>query len=216
VFRKGRQTKRDLVTRYEAKYIIPRSRVPEIRAFIRPFCRPDPYTHGDPPEYTITTLQLDDPYYALHNAKAFEAVNRFSCGADLRRGRLGAGLRGGQGEVEERSSRPAWRSRFDAWNKELVFGVRLPTFSGASGRDRISAVPGTGRGRSGPSPRPLVRYIRESYVGRSTGTRGDVLTATGSIKVTDSWTDFGRSGFWRGMDSADGRGGLPIQAWCWR
>lgn len=65
------------VERYEAKYIIPPALVPEIRRYIRPFCRPDPNTKGDPPEYVITTLQLDSPSLSLHHAKEDENLNRF-------------------------------------------------------------------------------------------------------------------------------------------
>ena len=63
--------------RYEAKYIIPRQLVPQIREFIRPFCIPDPNTEGTPPEYIITTLQLDSPFGTLHYAKEQEVFNRF-------------------------------------------------------------------------------------------------------------------------------------------
>lgn len=63
--------------RYEAKYIIHPSLLPEIRKFIAPFCVDDPNGRGTPPEYTITTLQLDSPNLDLHYAKENEAVNRF-------------------------------------------------------------------------------------------------------------------------------------------
>ena len=67
----------DIVNRYESKYIIPRSLVAEIREYVRPFCEPDPHTRGDPPEYIITTLQLETPSYALHYAKEDEMDARF-------------------------------------------------------------------------------------------------------------------------------------------
>lgn len=63
--------------RHEAKYIIPPSYVPKIREFIAPFCQPDKYGRGDPPEYTITTLQLDTPSLSLYHAKEWDVVNRF-------------------------------------------------------------------------------------------------------------------------------------------
>jgi hypothetical protein len=63
--------------RYEAKYIIHPSLAPEIREFLRAFCVRDPNAAGDPPEYIITTLQLDSETLALHYAKEREAVNRF-------------------------------------------------------------------------------------------------------------------------------------------
>lgn len=63
--------------RHEAKYIIHPSLVPEIREFIRPFCKPDPNAQCDPPEYVVTTLQLDSETMTLHLAKEREAANRF-------------------------------------------------------------------------------------------------------------------------------------------
>ena len=77
----GKRARFDIqLDRHEAKYVIPRGLVAEIREFIRPFCEPDPHCSGDPPEYVITTLQLDSPTMALHYAKENEAVNRFNCG----------------------------------------------------------------------------------------------------------------------------------------
>jgi len=63
--------------RYEAKYIIPYRLIPEMREFLRPFCIPDPNATGSPPEYVITTMQLDSPTGALHYARELEALNRF-------------------------------------------------------------------------------------------------------------------------------------------
>lgn len=63
--------------RHEAKYIIHPSLVPEIREFIRPFCIPDPNAQADPPEYVVSTLQLDSATMTLHYAREREAANRF-------------------------------------------------------------------------------------------------------------------------------------------
>ncbi len=63
--------------RHEAKYIIHPSLVPEIREFIQPFCKPDPNAQRDPPEYVVTTLQLDSDTLTLHYAKERQAASRF-------------------------------------------------------------------------------------------------------------------------------------------
>ena len=63
--------------RHEAKYIIHPSLVPKIRKFIAPFCVDDPNAAGNPPEYVVTTLQLDSAALDLHYAKENEAINRF-------------------------------------------------------------------------------------------------------------------------------------------
>jgi len=54
------QTKRHTVPpRFEAKYMVPRSILPEVRAFIEPFCLADPNGVGEQPEYLVTTMQFD-------------------------------------------------------------------------------------------------------------------------------------------------------------
>lgn len=63
--------------RHELKYIVPANRVEEVRAFLAPFCCPDPNTKGEPPFYTVSTLQLDSPHLSLHYAKERKLVNRF-------------------------------------------------------------------------------------------------------------------------------------------
>ena len=63
--------------RFEAKYIIHPSLVPAIREHIAPFCVPDPNAEGEPPEYLVTTLQLDGPTLSLHYAKEREMESRF-------------------------------------------------------------------------------------------------------------------------------------------
>jgi hypothetical protein len=63
--------------RHEAKYLVPPALIPEIREFIRPFVYADPNAHGDPPGYTVTTVQLDTPDLSLYRAKEREALHRF-------------------------------------------------------------------------------------------------------------------------------------------
>jgi hypothetical protein len=63
--------------RYEAKYIIRPSQVPQIREFVRPFVVDDPHAQGQPPSYIVTTLQLDSFNRSLFMAKQNEVINRF-------------------------------------------------------------------------------------------------------------------------------------------
>ena len=63
--------------RHEAKYVIHPSLVQPIRDFINPFCVPDSHGMGTPPEYLITTLQLDTAAHSLHHAKDQESLHRF-------------------------------------------------------------------------------------------------------------------------------------------
>ena len=69
----GHGHQRDLVspggTRIDPCCEVTADQVDGIREFIRPFCVRDPNATGEIPEYTITTLQLDSPDYALYEAK---------------------------------------------------------------------------------------------------------------------------------------------------
>ncbi len=63
--------------RYELKYIVHRSQLAGIRRYVRQFCDPDLHGVGDPPNYLVTTLQLDTPFHDLCLAKERDALNRF-------------------------------------------------------------------------------------------------------------------------------------------
>lgn len=208
---RGRQAKRDLVTRYEAKYVIPREYVAPMREFIRPFCKPDPHTHGNPPEYTITTLQMDDPYYSLHNAKEVEAVNRFKLRVRTY-GEIGSAPMFAEVKAKLEDTIVKTRVAIPAahWNEELLFGLRLPHFlkSDRQMNDFLQFKRLTWE--LAAEPKALVRYIRESYVGTVDRYARVTFDRKLQYQITDSWTDFGRSGIWRGMDSAEAQGfGLP-------
>jgi len=211
VFEDLKQTHRDLVSRHEAKYIVPREIVPELRKFIAPFCVPDPYAHGTPPEYTITTLQLDDPFFSLHAAKGREALDRFK----LRVRTYGAiGTAPVFTEIKSKLDMTIVKTRaaipFAEWGERLVSGVRLPTcfrnrqqeFNFLQFKRLVWEL--------GARPVLLVRYIRESYVGRVDRYARVTFDRKLQYQMTDSWTDFGLGGAWRGMDSAQAQGfGLP-------
>ena len=206
-----KQLQRDLVTRYEAKYIIPTSLVQKVREFIKPFCVPDPYTHGSPPEYTITTLQLDSPDYALHYAKEREALRRFKLRVRTY-GEIGSAPV--FAEVKAKLENTIVKTRvaipFKTWGKELVFGVRLPDCF-KSERHEIDFLQFKRLvWELGAQPVALVRYIRESYVGSVDRYARVTFDRKLQYQMTESWTDFGRGGMWRGMDSTEAQGfGLP-------
>lgn len=202
-----RQAQRDLVTRYESKYIIPRSLIPQIRKFIEPFCMPDPYGHGAIPEYTITTLQLDDPYYSLHEAKVREALTRFK----LRVRTYGAiGSAPVFAEVKAKLEQTIVKSRaaipFNLWSKELLFDVKVPPCF-KSVRQEVDFLQFKRLvWELGARPVLLVRYRRESYVGVVDQYARVTFDHKLEYQMTNSWTDFGRSGEWRKMDSTEAQG----------
>ncbi len=211
MLRKGKQAQQDLVTRYEAKYIIPRSIVQEIRTFIAPFCTQDPYTHGSPPEYTITTLQLDDRELSLHKAKEQEAVTRFKLRARTY-GEIGSAPV--FAEIKAKLEDTIVKSRvpipFGLWSKELIFGMRLPACFKSEKQEVDFLQFKRLVWELGAMPMALVRYVRESYVGTVDRYARVTFDRKLEYQMTNSWTDFGRSGIWRGMDSTEAQGfGLP-------
>jgi hypothetical protein len=203
--------KQDKVSRYEAKFIIPRSRVAEIRDFIRPFVKPDPNTHGFPPEYRITTLQLDNDAYSLHYAKEYEAEERFK----LRVRTYGEiGSTPVFAEVKAKFEGTIVKTRamvpFGEWNEALLFGARVPRCFRTAQQEMDFLQFKRIVWEMGAHPVALVRYIRESYIGTVDQYARVTFDRQLEYQVTESWDDFGRSGIWRGMDSVTAQGfGLP-------
>jgi hypothetical protein len=156
--------------RYEAKYLIHPSLVPEIRRFIQPFCVSDPNGRGEFPEYTITTLQLDSNDLNLHNAKENEAVNRFkmrirtydvpNCPYFL--------------EVKRKIKGSIVKSRLkvphDQYGQDLFTGNRCPVFR--SKKDALNFHNFIRlRDELDMHPVVFIRYLRESYMGREAYSR---------------------------------------------
>ncbi|MDR2849869.1 MAG: polyphosphate polymerase domain-containing protein [Verrucomicrobiota bacterium] len=201
----------DLVMRYEAKYIIPRERVAQIREFIRPFCKPDPHARGNPPEYTITTLQLDDAAFSLHYAKEWQTVNRFKLRVRTY-GEIGSAPMFAEvkAKLEETIVKTRVTIPHGQWSRELLFGLRVPGFFKNEKQEIDFLQFKRLVWELGAEPKALVRYVRESYVGTVDRYARVTFDRRLEYQMTDSWTDFGRGGVWRGMDSTEAQGfGLP-------
>jgi hypothetical protein len=157
-----------VLERYEAKYIVEPSLIPQIREFIQPFCAPDPNADGDPPEYIITTLQLDSHDLVLHRAKDDESINRF---------KLRCRTYGTDGtapvfvEIKRKIKGVIVKSRtfvprehwgphlFKGPASEFPFRSLHEKLNLAEFRRLMSAI--------GARPVMLIRYVRESYLGRN-------------------------------------------------
>lgn len=158
---------RDLIQleRYEAKYIIPAELVPRIREYLRPFCSPDAYGLGVPPEYTVVTLQLDSPSLALHHAREYEAFERFKlrvrtyetqgCPVFLEVKRKCGGV-----VVKSRAAVPA-----DRWSSDLIHRTDID-LKFKSDKEYVGFLHFIRLARE-IDARPVVRlrYVRESYFG---------------------------------------------------
>lgn len=208
MFHKRKRVVKDWLTRYEAKYVIPKSLAPYIREFIKPFCKVDPHcVEGSPPEYTITTLQLDTDDFALHYAKEWEAVNRFKLRVRTY-GEIGSSpvftevkSKFGDTVIKNRAG-----IKFEEWSENAVFGLELPKCLTKDRHihDFLQFKRLVWETRS--KPVILIRYLRESYMGTIDSYARVTLDRKLEYQVTNSWTDFGRSGFWRNMDSSEAQG----------
>lgn len=201
----------DIVSRYEAKYVIPRALVPEIRDFVAPFCRPDPNTRGFPPEYVITTLQMDTPTYSLHYAKEWELDNRFKLRVRTY-GEIGSApvFAEIKAKYENTIVKVRVKIPFAAWGRDLVYGTHIPDFLDNEKQEIDFLRFRKAVKETGAVPAALVRYVRESYIGTVDAYARITFDRRLEYQPTDSWTDYGRSGVWRSMDSSAAQGfGLP-------
>lgn len=201
------KAKSDKVSRFESKYVIPRELVKEVREFVRPFCKPDPNTRGDPPEYVITTLQLDTPGLQLHHAKEWEADARFKLRCRTY-GEIGSAPI--FAEIKAKFERTIVKTRttvpFEYWNDDLIYSTRIPDiFKNEKQRNdfiKFRKVVWETLAR----PTELIRYWRESYIGTVDGYARVTFDRKLQYQMTNSWSDFGRSGVWRSMDSVTAQG----------
>ena len=192
--------------RHEAKYIIHPSQMAAIREFIRPFCIADDNARDGQnglPEYLVTTLQLDSPNLMLYHAKEFESLNRFklrvrtygtdgSCPVFMEVKRKIKGI-----IVKSRSTVPA-----AAFSRELVMNPRhrIP-FRSPKEESNYMAFVRLAR-EIGAMPIVLVRYTRESYLGRYDNYSRLTFDRKLCYRPTRDWTLLPKGGHWWPMDSA--------------
>lgn len=202
-----RMFKRNIINRYESKYLIPPDSVPEMRAWLEPFVVRDPYGKGCVPEYRITTLQMDTPDLSFHGAKECEALNRLKLRVRTY-GEIGSSSIFTEIKAKYRHSIIKTRTQipFDAWNEGLVLHDALPDIFTSEQQEIDFLNFRRIIWQLGAVPTMLVRYIRESYL----GTGEDYLRITFDRNLeyqpSSSWIDLGRGGTWFPMDSSETQG----------
>jgi hypothetical protein len=193
-----------IVNRYESKYLIPPALMKEIREEIAPHTTPDKYGQGNPPEYSITTVQLDTPSLAFHYAKELEYTDRFKLRVRTY-GEIGSSpvfseIKGKfQGiVVKSRAMIP-----FDIWSEDLVFSTELPDIFTNSKQESDFLKFRRLVWETNAQPVCIVRYIRESYVG--TGSQYLRVTMDRKLEYCThvTWTNFGTGQTWYPMDSSE-------------
>ena len=194
--------------RHELKYIVPASVAPEIRMFAEPFCVPDPEATGSPPQYRVTTLQLDTLGKALHLAKEREQLNRF---------KLRVRTYGNPGEhvefLEIKRKLEAMVKKTRCMLQPGTFGPDLLTTltppPGLRSRD-VTTFWDFLRLKDQLDARPMIiiRYLRESWIGRNNPQQRITFDRELEYALCNRWS-FQPEGCWRRMDTATAFG-LPF------
>jgi len=204
-----RKTSKDqLIERFEQKYVIHPCQVPRIRDFIRPFCIPDPSASGDPPEYSVTTLQLDTISSDLVLAKERKTFDRFK----LRIRTYGTDSAPTNPvflEIKRRSGGVILKSRAKMKRADYRPGMvldpgQLPTL--ATGKDNANLMEFSRICRQIEArPRMLIRYLRESYFGENDDYARVTIDRRICYRPTASWNLPGEElqdrKYWRAMDT---------------
>ena len=189
--------------RYEAKYVIPKPLVPQIREYIRPFCEPDPNGRGNPPEYMITTLQLDSPNLSLHYAKLWDFVDRFKLRVRTYGDPVGSApvfmevkAKHRQTVIKYRCSMP-----FDKWGEylfkdKIIKGLNFKNKKQADGFYQFANLVK----QIGARPVMLIKYTRESYFGKLESYARITFDRNLMYQATTSWDSWGMGGKWRQLD----------------
>ena len=192
------------IHRYETKYVIPKWLVPKIREYIRPFCAPDPHCVGDPPAYCINTLQLDTPGMSLHYAKLWDFVNRFKLRVRTYGDRVGNSpvfleikSKCGNTVVKRRCQIPLEKWGPQLFGNETIRGIE---FGSKAAEDNFYQFVRLVK-QIGARPVMLIRYRRESYLGKWESYSRVTFDSQLQYQQTRSWNSWGRDGEWRALDN---------------
>ncbi len=188
--------------RYELKYVIPRSILPKIREYIKPYCELDPHCSGDPPEYVITTLQLDSPGLSLHYAKLWDYINRFKLRVRTYEP-IGSAPIFLEVKAKFRTTVVKYRSQipFDKWGAHLFGNGVIRGINFKSTREAESFYQFVRLVKEiGARPVMLIRYTRESYFGKFDHYSRVTFDRRLQYQQTFSWDSWGREGQWRCLD----------------
>ena len=201
--------------RHEAKYIVPARLVPEIRHYIRAFVYDDPNAEGSPPEYVVTTVQLDDPRLSLYAAKEDEALSRFklrirtygldtSCPAFLEIKRKIHGV-----IVKSRAT-----VRYEDWDDAMCFKPsKLHAFK--PGKETFAYLNFVRLvNEIGAKPVLKVRYHLESYLGTHDNYSRVTFDRKLCYSMTNAWAPWGVGDRWWTVDMADTNLGLKNEEPC--
>ena len=214
--REQRHDQQIKIARHEAKYLVSKDLLPEIRKYIKPYCEADPngvateaYKKTQVPEYLVTTMQLDADDLSLFKAKQRESNIRFKLRVRYYGERPGDRL---FLETKKKFGRVIEKSRAaipkESWCKTLIHGkngcvddylVKTP-FKSRKEEDAFLEFIRLSR-EIGAVPVILIRYTRESYFGKSERYARVTIDRRLMYQPLRSWDNWGQSGRWISMDS---------------
>ena len=191
-----------MLSRHEAKYLVPMKQVPEIREYLKPFCSPDKNCRLYPDGYTATTLQLDTPNLSFHAAKPDRALNRF---------KLRVRTYGTDGkcpifmEVKRKLRESVVKSRAsippELWGEELIHAKRVRCdFRSDTESAAFYEFLRLAR-ETGARPVVRVRYKRISYFGLTDRYSRVTFDSQLQYQRADDWSVLGGP-VWHSMDAS--------------
>lgn len=190
--------------RHELKYIVPEALSSDIRSYIDFFCEADPNATGTPPSYTVSTLQLDTPNFALHLAKERKQVNRFK----LRIRTYGCESKGSYFfEVKRKEGQYVRKSRSvvsaGEYNRKFVSDPScMPSI--ASPIEQMNYLEFIRlRQETGARPNLHIRYERESWIGKDDRSVRITMDRNMRYRQAEGYRFFGDDECgWRSMDTS--------------
>ncbi len=193
--------------RHEAKYLVHPSLLPALRAFAGPFCEPDQNAGDGRRDYLVTTLQLDSPDLALYRAREQEQPHRFKLRVRT------YGTDGSQPvflEIKRKIRGLVVKSRARLepaqWGGTVCREVDPRLALKAPGDEHAYLEFVRLVREIGARPAMLLRYRRESYLGRNDRYARLTFDTRLCYRPARDWNLLPDGGRWRCMDTATAHG----------
>ena len=187
-----------LLARYECKYLVPDSAVPELRRCIRPFLQPDRFAAESAGTYPLCSLYLDSPDLRLLDMGNQGWSERFKLRvrsySDLPEEPVYL-------EIKRRSDGIVHKRRLRIERQAALAFLRARAGDGLGSPGNAAALSEFGSLALAYRARPVlrIRYLREAHESRA----GDPLRITFDTRIEQAWSRAGDialdGGAWRAV-----------------